>query len=127
MGPPLPDKRDTPKVRAYIARQPVLQRRRLRELQRAIKGAVRGLDDAISYSIPAVKLGGRVVVWYAAWREHVSIYPLTGGFTKANAKQLARFEVSKGTLRFPLDAAPPAGLVKKLVKSRAADVRARLK
>ena len=108
-------------VGAYIAAQPLPARSVLRRVRAAIRKALPGATEGISYRIPAYKLGGRMVLYFASFRHHYSIYPATARVKTALKKELAGLAHGKGTIRFPLDAAVPTRLIARIAKLRAAE------
>jgi len=107
----------------YIARFPKNVRNILEELRQAIRESAPKAEETISYAMPAFKLNGKSLVFFAAWKNHVGFYPAgsSEAFKKellTFKKELAPFKQAKGTIRFPLDKPIPFDLVKKIVKFR---------
>ncbi len=112
-------KDDFRSVDEYIAGQPEAVQGILGRVRSAIRKAVPGAEEVISYKIPAYKVNGRVVLYFAGWKQHYSLYPATGGVLEAFQDELAAYEVSKGTIRFPLSRPVPVKLIGRIAKFRA--------
>lgn len=106
-------------LKNYMAGLEPAQRRMLKEIRELIRTAAPGATDSFSYGIPAVRLKGKPLVYYAAWLKHASLYPIASSITK---EELQGFRTSRGTVQFPYSKALPAALIKKLVKARIAEV-----
>jgi uncharacterized protein YdhG (YjbR/CyaY superfamily) len=114
-------------VDEYIAAQPAAVRGVLERVRSAIRKAVPEAEEVISYQIPAYKLNGSRLLFFAGWKEHYSLYPATGGVIAAFEDELAPYEISKGTIRFPLSRPVPVRLIARIAKFRAQEAAKREK
>ena len=102
----------------YIAKFPKNVRDVLEELRRVIRESAPEAEEAISYGMPAFKLNGKSLVFFAAWKNHVGFYPGGSSAIEAFKEELSPFKQAKGTVQFQLDEPIPLDLVKKIVKFR---------
>jgi uncharacterized protein YdhG (YjbR/CyaY superfamily) len=106
-------------VDEYIAAQPETSRPVLERVRGAIRKALPKAEETISYQIAAYRLYGRNVIYFAGWKEHYSVYPATARTVAALKDELASYDISKGTIRFPLSQAVPVKLITRIAKLRA--------
>jgi uncharacterized protein YdhG (YjbR/CyaY superfamily) len=109
-------------IDAYLAALAPPQRAALERVRRTIAAAAPGAQEGWSYGLPAFLLDGKPIAGFAAHAGHCSYYPMSGSVVASLAEDLAAFETSKGAIRFTPDATLPAGLVRKLVKARIAEL-----
>ena len=114
------NKRRALTIDEYLAALSDDKRAALQKLRRAIKTAAPGAEECISYGMPAVRLRGKMLVWFGAATNHCAFYP--GAFPiHAHKGELKAYRISKGTIRFAPDRPLPAALVRKLVETRIAE------
>ncbi len=104
-------------VKEYFAAFPPGTRRILKNMQKIIRASVpSGVEEVISYNMPAFRLNG-VLVWYAAYQKHIGFYPSSSGI-EAFKEELSEYKNSKGAVQFPLDHPLPVDLISRMVKYR---------
>src|ERR1700727_3666026 len=64
----------------YIAAQPAASQVPRGRVRCAIRAAAWGAEEGISYKIPAYTLHGKVLLYFAGWKQHYSIYPADDPF-----------------------------------------------
>jgi uncharacterized protein YdhG (YjbR/CyaY superfamily) len=104
-------------VEAYLAGLPEEMRATLEHLRKTIRDVAPRATESISYGLPTFKYFGPLVS-LGAWKEHCALYGLSSTLIGEHGDELAKYDTSKGTIRFPPDKPPPAALVRRLVKKR---------
>src|SRR5256885_12191708 len=107
-------KTDFKSVDDYIATQPEAAQAILERVRSAIRHAVPGAEEVISYQIPAYKLHGGTMLFFAGWKRHYSLYPAGDDLVEAFHDDLAPYQARKGTIRFPLSQPVPAQLTERI-------------
>jgi uncharacterized protein YdhG (YjbR/CyaY superfamily) len=99
--------------------QPAATQVVLERVRAAIAKAVPDAEECISYSIPAFRFNRRILLYFAGWTEHYSIYPASDAMVEAFEGALDEYRASKGTLRFPLSTPVPVKVIASIAKFRA--------
>ncbi len=110
-------------VDAYIAAQPEAARPVLERVRAAIRRTLPDAQEIISYQIPAYRLPKGTALFFAGWKKHWSLYPAGKELVAAFRDELAPYEVNeKGTIRFPLNAEVPEGLIGRIAAFRRSEL-----
>ena len=105
-------------VDEYLADIPEPARSTLKHIRAVIKSVVpKEATEVISYRIPMFKYKG-MLVGYAAFAKHCSLFPTGSGVIEKFAKELKTYRTSRGTIQFPSDKPLPDALLKKIVRAR---------
>jgi uncharacterized protein YdhG (YjbR/CyaY superfamily) len=109
-------------IDAYLKAVAPDKRAALETLRTAIRKAAPDAEELISYGMPAFRNRGGLLAGFSASANHCSYFPMSGSVTAALAGDLAKYETSKGAIRFAPEKPLPAALVRKLVKARIAEI-----
>ena len=102
----------------YIAQYPKDVQKILEEIRATVRKAAPKSEEKISYGIPTFTLAGKYLVYFAAYKNHIGVYPVPNK-NKAFEKDFARYKTSgKGTIQFQLDSSIPYKLIARIVAFR---------
>ena len=87
----------------------------LEKMRRTIGKAAPEAEETISYKMPAFRLKGRVLVYFAAFKRHIGVYPPAPREFK---NEVSKYEGPKGNLKFPTSDPIPYDLVTRIVLFR---------
>lgn len=102
-------------VDEYITSFPKDIQKRLIEIRKLIGQTSTEAEESIAYGMPAYKLNGKPLVYFAAFKSHIGFYPTPSGIGPFK-KELARYKTSKGAIQFPSSQPLPLELIEKIVK-----------
>ncbi len=108
-------------IKEYIKTAPKSVQPTLQKLYDTIKKTAPGAVESISYQMPAFKLNGKPLVYFAAWEHHIGFYA-TPSSNAAFKKELSKYKSAKGSVQFPLDQPMPWTLIKKMVQYKAKEL-----
>jgi uncharacterized protein YdhG (YjbR/CyaY superfamily) len=92
-------------------------RRILKKIRATVRKAAPDAEETISYRMPAFKQKKKVLIYFAAFKNHIGIFPPVKGDARLQ-KAVAPYAGPKGNLKFPLDEPVPYELIERIVRSR---------
>lgn len=98
----------------YVAHFPIKIQEQLRILRKLVKETAPEAVEGISYGMPAYKLNGNPLVYFAAQKKHFGFYAMPSAHA-AFEEELAGYKKGKGSVQFPFEEELPLRLIKKMV------------
>lgn len=98
----------------YIAMFPKDVQQTLEKIRKTIKKSAPEAVEQIAYQMPAFKLDGKPLAYYAAYASHIGFYPTPEGIS-AFKKELSKYKTAKGSAQFPIDDVP-YDLIKQIIE-----------
>ncbi len=90
-------------------------RKELQKIRNLVKSTVPEAEEVITYAMPGFKYGGKYLITYCAFTNHMSIFPGSEAIEDLQEK-LKKFKFSKGTIQFTLENTIPESTLKAIVK-----------
>jgi len=101
-------------VDEYIATFPVEIQNELQKMRRIILENAPEAAESMAYGMPAYKIKGKPLVYFAGYKNHIGFYATPTGHA-AFAEELGKFKQGKGSVQFPLHSPIPFELVRRIV------------
>jgi uncharacterized protein YdhG (YjbR/CyaY superfamily) len=104
-------------VDEYIQSFPEAIQILLKQIRAIIKEKAPEPIESISYGMPAYKLNGKALVYFAGFKNHIGFYATPSGHA-AFADELLNYKQGKGSVQFPLNKPIPLDLIGRMVERR---------
>jgi uncharacterized protein YdhG (YjbR/CyaY superfamily) len=105
-------------IDAYIATFPPAVQEILEQIRETVKRVVPEAEETISYDMPTFNLNGTYLIYFAAWKKHIALYPVSPKLADWLSEDLSGYKGTKGSVHFPLNKPIPMDLIKKIVEWR---------
>ncbi|WP_116789062.1 iron chaperone [Flavobacterium psychrotrophum] len=113
-------------VNQYIAQFPPETQKLLQRVRDVIIQTAPDAEESISYAMPAYKLNGKPLVYFAGYKKHIGFYATPTGH-EAFKNELSKYKQGKGSVQFPITEPMPLDLIKRIVAFRVSENFAKAK
>jgi uncharacterized protein YdhG (YjbR/CyaY superfamily) len=108
----------------YIGNFPENVQKILQEIRGVIRDVAPEATETISYDMPTFHLNGTYLIYFAGWKKHVALYPVSEKIAQTLASELSGYKGTKGSVHFPLNKPMPIELIRKITELRLAENQA---
>ena len=102
----------------YISNFPAKVQEALQQIREIVREAAPGAEETISYDMPTFNLNGTYLIYFAAWKKHIALYPVSAKLAESLKEDLTGYKGTKGSVHFQLDKPLPIDLIAKIVTWR---------
>ena len=89
--------------------------KKIQSIRQTVQSISPDAIEKISYWMPAFKLNKKILIYFAAFKNHIGFYPWPSTIEYFN-KELISYKLSKWTIQFPINKTLPIELIKKIIK-----------
>lgn len=100
----------------YLSSFPKETQEKLEEIRKIAHEIAPEAKEKISYGVPTITVNGKYLVYFAGFKKHISIYPVTEDVEKS-VDGISKYRTGKGTLQFPINKPPPLPLIRKIIQA----------
>ena len=113
-------------IEDYIKNFPPKVQTILKKIRKLVKNTCPEATELFSYGMPAYKLNGKPLVYFAGYKNHIGLYATPQGH-KQFKEELSGYKQGKGSVQFPLDNELPYDLIKRIVEFKTKDIQSKKK
>lgn len=107
-------------IKEYINQFPNEVQERLVQLHELILNQNDKIEERFAYKMPAYKLNGKPLIYFAGYKNHIGLYAMPVAHEKFK-EELSRYKKGKGSVQFPLSQPLPVDLIKRIIKFRVSE------
>ncbi|MFV0339372.1 MAG: iron chaperone [Parachlamydiaceae bacterium] len=97
---------------------------KLTAIRKLVREIAPDAQEVISYSMPAFKYKKRILIYFAAFKNHIGFYALPSG-REAFMEKRSAYKTSKGTIQFPHNRELPMDLIREIITYRVMELDAK--
>lgn len=94
----------------------------LDKVRKIVRQIVPDAEEVIGYGVPAFKYTKQPLIYMAAFKNHMSIYPAYDTMIDAIGEELGKFRTGKGTFQFTATNSMPDSIIQKIIHFRLAEI-----
>ncbi|MBE0676416.1 MAG: DUF1801 domain-containing protein [Bacteroidales bacterium] len=93
----------------------------LARIRALIKKHAAEAEESIAYKMPAYRVKGKPLIYFAGFKNHIGLYATPSGHSEFE-KELSVYKHGKGSVQFPLSQPIPYDLIERIVIFRLHEV-----